>query len=271
MGLLASLYNMGGCSTYRLFCRDPTVSLEESIKICSFNMANARGDTDNLFYMPGEQTMYKNLDDIVRFANLENLDVLCLNEVDFGSIRCYGVNQAKYLADKLNFNCCLEHNYIEIGDTFTMGNAIISKHPIKFNEYFNYGLNHFFKGYIDATINVFNNPIDLVLIHLDSESEDNRIVEIGTIERHLAKKVNDFVLLGDFNDTPDSLVIDGLLRTRLVSNTYLGLLTYPSHAPRRSIDHIFVSKGLSLSNYHSSYLTCSDHRPVIADITQLSR
>ena len=53
-------------------------------------------------------------------------------------------------------------------------------------------------------------------------------------------------------------------------NLYSGILTYPAHQPKDSIDHILVSTELGIENYHSINhnpgYEPSDHRPIIGDV-----
>ena len=62
---------------------------------------------------------------------------------------------------------------------------------------------------------------------------------------------------------------DRLIESGLVSNPYLGVLTYPADNPVESIDHILVSSGLSIRDYHSVAVDGdepSDHRPIFGEI-----
>ena len=240
----------------------------KTVNVSTYNIANARGDTDNFFKRVKKAEQIGNLERIVGFAKQEDLDVLCMNEVDFNSHRTDFVNQAKYLAKKLCFNHVLEDRYVDLGPALSMGNAVISKFPIKVNKVVRYGDStaerffHMFKGYVDFT----TGGIDYILTHFDAESEVARIEEAQIVIEHLKTKKGPFVLLGDFNAEPGSQSLNSIIYSGYIVGPPSYLKTYPCRTPRKRIDHILVSPDVRLKNYRSTYVKASDHRPVVGKI-----
>ncbi|MBO5295389.1 MAG: endonuclease/exonuclease/phosphatase family protein [Clostridia bacterium] len=77
-----------------------------------------------------------------------------------------------------------------------------------------------------------------------------------------------FVLMGDFNMTPDDPLLapirDRLLDTALLTDA--PLLTYPSDAPNQKIDYIFASRDLHVTSVRVPEWVVSDHRPYLIEI-----
>jgi len=77
-----------------------------------------------------------------------------------------------------------------------------------------------------------------------------------------------FVLMGDFNMTPDDPLLapikDRLVDTATLSND--PLLSFPSDKPTCKIDYIFTSRDLRVRSVCVPEWVVSDHRPVIVEI-----
>ena len=76
-----------------------------------------------------------------------------------------------------------------------------------------------------------------------------------------------FVLMGDFNVTPDDPVLAPLDESLTVTHGFLeGQLSHPSHAPRDRIDYIYASPSVTVLSAEILPVMPSDHRPVVAKI-----
>ena len=269
-----------GCQSakyYVLKINAPTPKpIGETLKVVTYNIANARGNTDDFFYQTTEEIIRYNLDWIVKGLRLQNPDVICLNEIDFNSIRTFNIDQVKYIAKALGYKYIIKETIFGIPSVLQMGNAVISKYPLKLNFYRQYGygfsghVEHVFKSFIDFDVLLDNSgrKLNFVQTHLDAgHSDKKRCDETSILRRYLEKKKNQFILLGDFNFGPGDECFDDLLGWGLVDNPKAGLLSYPSDAPKSSIDHILVSPGLKIENYLVVLgIEASDHLPVAAEI-----
>jgi len=123
---------------------------------------------------------------------------------------------------------------------------------------------------------------------MSEQSPERRIAEAQALREVVRKEYTkdknvDFVILGDFNETPRSntvKIIEGLdtdmplrnvfnLNSQEISNKERA--THPSYNPYRPIDHIFISPGM-VENYvkdsaqvfkHPKAPDASDHLPVM--------
>ena len=76
------------------------------------------------------------------------------------------------------------------------------------------------------------------------------------------------ILMGDFNLTPDSQMLDPI-RAKMRDTADLfpePKLSFPSDAPNRKIDYIFVSPDIEVVSADIPPIVASDHRPHVAEI-----
>ena len=76
------------------------------------------------------------------------------------------------------------------------------------------------------------------------------------------------ILMGDFNLTPDSPVLDPIRITMADTADVFDslLLSYPSDAPTQKIDYIFVSEDFEIVSADIPEIIASDHRPHLAEL-----
>ena len=266
-----------GCSSATHFnlikdCKN-NKDYQKKIRVMSFNIANVRGNNDDFFGSQPIRKIKRNLDWIATVIRNYNIDIACLNEVDFNSIRTQGVDMAKYIADKVCYNHVISEKLFFLPTVLEVGNAVISRYPLKLNMYHPYGNNFFdqikneFKSFLDFDILLGDKKnLNITLTHLDSQDEVMRYEQAKILRNHLETKHNPFILLGDLNSTSGDRSFQHLINNNFVSNPYLGKPTYPSGKPNAQIDYILTSSGLNIDNYHTIPTKVSDHLPVIGDI-----
>lgn len=99
---------------------------------------------------------------------------------------------------------------------------------------------------------------------LNPDEQENAV---ATICQHLVDEK--CILMGDFNVLPEDPVLDPV-RARMKDTADLfshPLLSFPSDAPDRKIDYIFVSKDVEVLTADIPAIVASDHRPHTAEIT----
>lgn len=99
---------------------------------------------------------------------------------------------------------------------------------------------------------------------LNPDEQENAV---ATICQHLVDEK--CILMGDFNVLPEDPVLDPI-RARMKDTADLfghPLLSFPSDAPDRKIDYIFVSKDVEVLTADIPAIVASDHRPHTAEIT----
>lgn len=164
--------------------------------------------------------------------------------------------------------------------------------------FFNYGFLKekpipFSRGILKVTVKIKKGEeVTFFVVHfkagMSEQSPERRIAEAQALREVVRKEYNrdknvDFVILGDFNETPRSKtvkIIEGLdtdmplknvfnLNSQEISNKERA--THPSSNPYRPIDHIFISPGM-VENYvkdsaqvfkHPKAPDASDHLPVM--------
>jgi endonuclease/exonuclease/phosphatase family metal-dependent hydrolase len=247
------------------------------VRVMSYNIANARGNHEDLFKKRDRKAIISNLDQIARMAAYEGIDVLCMNEVDFSSSRTHNIDQAEHIAKGLCYNHVIKDRMFSIPGMLDLGNAIVSRYPLKLNSHRQYGdgfcerIKHIFKSYVDFDVLLDSAlRLNFTFTHLDHHSSVNREREAVILLEHIRNKREPFVLLGDFNSGRGSSAFDMITGSGLVHNQNIGYgkhMTYPSDRPRHSIDHILVSSQLGIGNYRTIWAEMSDHRPIMGDVS----
>jgi endonuclease/exonuclease/phosphatase family metal-dependent hydrolase len=275
LGLLAAYSGCYGAISKNLGRPCPTPpKLETKLRVMSYNIANARGNFDDIWKMRSEHAIKGNLDQIIRMSQYEGIDVLCMNEVDFDSKRTHNIDQAEYIAKGLCYNHVIKERIFSFPGIVDVGNAIVSRYPLKLNSSMQYGgpyiasrICHIFKSLVDFDVEYEKGrSLNMVLTHLDHWRKKTRLKQTAMLIRHLRKKRQPFILLGDFNSGPGMPAYDSIIKSGLVHNPYAGIPTFRAHKPTASKDHILVSRELNIKNYHVIWAEMSDHRPVVGDV-----
>jgi endonuclease/exonuclease/phosphatase family metal-dependent hydrolase len=106
-------------------------------------------------------------------------------------------------------------------------------------------------------------------VHFDWVRDDGfRFAQAETLAKHLDGVKGPYVLLGDFNDLPESRTL-ALFRTRAAeaAKPADARFTFPSDAPAREIDFIFAAPASAWRATEVRVVderVASDHRPVLA-------
>lgn len=103
-----------------------------------------------------------------------------------------------------------------------------------------------------------------------SLTESDRFAAMSIIQKIACQAAKPFVLAGDFNDHPDSPLMEAWSNTfDVISGT--AHCTYPAYSPDELLDYILLhragaSGGRSVRTFVPNEPKASDHRPVIADV-----
>lgn len=227
------------------------------LKIMSYNIQHAKN------YISKEI----NYDALVNAIKEINPDVLSLNEVYSSGFNNTEEGQAKIIADKLGYNYYFGKATTIRGIEY--GNAILSKYEINDpqvikirNPLFKIGKNHFeTRSMIKAKIN----DITFIVSHFGLNPSEQKNAVKKVLKNLDNKKC---ILMGDFNMTPDNLLIKEI-KNNMIDNANMlreELKTFPSDKPNIKIDYIFTSKDIDVLNFEIPELIVSDHRPVISTI-----
>lgn len=107
--------------------------------------------------------------------------------------------------------------------------------------------------------------ITVMVIHfgLNPDEQENAV---KTVMENLEREK--CILMGDFNVTPDSVLLSPI-REKMVDASVCfdgERLSFPSDAPKKKIDYIFVTPDLELVYADIPAVIASDHRPHTAEI-----
>jgi endonuclease/exonuclease/phosphatase family metal-dependent hydrolase len=195
-----------------------------------------------------------------------NPDVVALQEIARGWVISGMVDQLQWLANRLDMRLYFEPNLAD-----TWGNAFLVRLPVLAEEHRRFeDLGRVPRGVQGITVATANGPLRILITHLDSEADGDRV------RADQAGEVLGFwggggatLLVGDMNFVPDSagyaLVAASGLRD-LLRETGNDGPTYPANAPFERIDYAFGTADLAVSIAESPVSTASDHRPVLIDL-----
>lgn len=109
------------------------------------------------------------------------------------------------------------------------------------------------------------NSLTVIVTHFGLNADEQRNA-VETVMANLESEK--CILMGDFNVIPDSEILKPL-RERMKDAAALfekPLFSFPSDAPKRKIDYIFVTSDIEIVNADIPAVIASDHRPHTAEI-----
>ena len=198
-------------------------------------------------------------------ANLDALaelfapfDVVGLQESDPGSLRSGFDNQSDYLAERGQFPYFSHQANRRVARIAGSGNAVLSR--IEPADLLDYALPGRVagRGVLLARFGSGTQAWLLAVTHL-SRGARSRQLQLAFLAELLANEPR-LVLMGDFNCPPDAPEMRPLFR-RTGLQPPSPLNTFPSWAPRRSLDHILTA-GFRVDEYRSLPAAGSDHLAV---------
>lgn len=237
------------------------------------NIANCRGDYYDTFRPVSRDEVWYYIGKVTEFAKDNKIEVFCMNEVDFKSLRTCWIDQSKVIAKKLQYRYVVKDVYCNIPGFINTGNCIISKYPLKINDRRHFGKSifrakHIFKTYLDVTL---DKKLDILLTHFYDGVEKVRVKEAKMLRKAIMKKAKQnkkLVICGDFNDEKGSKTIEHILEPDYVvaPEGWDKDLTYRSSELVTNIDHLFHSNNIKVENYTIDKRIISDHLGLYADV-----
>lgn len=208
----------------------------------------------------------RNLERIAVFLRAEEPDLLGLIEVDLGSYRSGGKNQAQLLAEALGHFHSHAVKYEErsfwrrLPVLGKQGNAFLARDRIR-NETF-----HFFEqGMKRLVIELELDQVVVYLVHLALGSRA-RHQQLGALYNLVKTARKPFVVAGDFNVLWGEQEIDLFLAASGLQNANTARLpTYPSNNPHRHLDFILHSPEIIVREFRIPRVPFSDHLPLVLD------
>ena len=223
---------------------------------------------------PGDEIDLTKVGDVIRSVNP---DIVGLNEVRGPGEHPDYTAQAEFLGNYLGYNAYFGRAIFFDGKN-PYGNAILSKYPIIEAKVIPipdpYNAKEL-KGYFEprcivravvelpggARFAVYSSHFGL-----NPEEAEHAVTTAVTV---LREESLPFVLMGDFNLTPDSPILAPLYRTLEATDDLIPegeRLTFPSHDPQIKIDYIFTGGGAKAESAKVEQIVAADHCPVYSEI-----
>ena len=225
----------------------------EPIKLMTYNIHYGVG-TDDVF----------NLQRVIDTIKTQNPDIIALNEVDHIMPRTAFQKQDEILENAFGYEAVYGPN-INFGAKY--GNMLISKYPIL--SWTNHRLprkGRFAepRGLIEAKLDVDGQELKVFVTHL-SINRKERKKQMDFIEAYIKTVSEPIILMGDFNELPDSSEMKKI--TNILEDTATQEYgTFPADGATARIDYIFVSSNIIVKDNQVIESQASDHLPVIAKI-----
>lgn len=194
-------------------------------------------------------------------------DIVGLNEVSRGRLLDGGVDVLLWLTYRLGMRA-------EFGPTVEglYGNALLSRYPIVGVQNFPFETYRSEpRGCLLTTVQVGERQVLVMVTHLDHQEEaaPERATQVAELLALWGKRAP-AVLLGDFNAEPGAPELSNLKAAGWVDVASAleerPAATFPSAAPIRRIDYIFVTSDVRPLEVSVPFSLSSDHLPVVATL-----
>ncbi|MBR5428231.1 MAG: endonuclease/exonuclease/phosphatase family protein [Clostridia bacterium] len=199
-------------------------------------------------------------------------DIVGLNET-YGTGSNYSeLPQAEILADKLGMDWYFaEAIYLPWGGVY--GNSILSRFPLKNKrtviipdpEPRGYDGYYETRCVLLCTAETDGGDLDVAVTHfgLNPDEHENAVKTILPLIQE-----DRFILMGDFNVTPEDPLLDPIREKMTDTASALGenRLSFPSDKPVKKIDYLFTTKDLTVVSADIPPVVASDHRPYLASL-----
>lgn len=231
------------------------------IKVMTYNIHHAN---------PPSRDSLIDMDAIVRVIQAQDPDLLLLQEVDQGTQRSGGIDQAAVIAKRLSMHYFFAKAIDYDGGAY--GQAVLSKFPIDSARVAQLPAVPDFTGEqrIMAVATIALNDDQQVLLvstHLDAQKvEENRVLQAHALKSFAMEAKLPILLAGDFNAVETSAPLQIL--QEVFHKTCTGCaFTIPVINPKKAIDFILFDKKSNwtlLSHQVVNETYASDHLPVVS-------
>ncbi|WP_029432898.1 endonuclease/exonuclease/phosphatase family protein [Blastococcus sp. URHD0036] len=228
--------------------------------------------------------------DLARLATVlaaAEADLICLQEVDrrFGA-RSEDVDQALLLSRALDMQLAwgpaIDEPRRDGADRRQYGNALLSRLPVLVSEVHRLPGSGEPRSALQTMVELDGGTLWVTATHLTTDSADERAGQVAALAGLQTEAMGAGVLVGDFNATPDAAELQEL-QERFTDAWELASakedragwrfwtsgqgLTHPSGSPRRRIDQVWVSPGVTVVSARVLDAEgASDHLPLVVDL-----
>jgi endonuclease/exonuclease/phosphatase family metal-dependent hydrolase len=252
-----------------------SIEKKSGVRLMTLNVAHARAQGFSQILQSSDQAR-SNLLGIADIIARENPDIIAFQEIDSNSVWNGRFNHGQFLADKAEYDHWFLGSH-QLSESLDYGTGLMSKYnltnprSISFKKPFARPK----KGFVLSTVDwpeLNNVKVDLVSVHLDFLSHDERRHEMNTLRETLESRKNLRIIMGDFNmEYKERHALLPNLATVLDLHVWNPdgdeLVTFPKLGKR--LDWVLVSREFSIIDHEVLEDPVSDHRPVIVEVTLL--
>lgn len=234
---------------------------QRTLRVLTYNIHHGEGTDGKL-----------DLERIAKVIKAENPDLVALQEVDQGTQRTGGVDQATRLGELTGLHAVFGKAMDYQGGAY--GLAFLSRWPVTDRRTHalpaDTGVEPRAVLETRTQLGESGPEITFLVTHLDHKADPKQRTNQIAKLRELFPAGSDerpMILAGDFNAKPDSAVVKTLLTEWADSADGKQFLTIPAGAPRSKIDYIFYRPASRWRVTETRALEepiASDHRPVLA-------
>ena len=228
-----------------------------AVRVGTYNIKHGLGNDDRLD-LRRAGGLLKNL----------RLDVIGLQEMDQQVRRSNGVDQPTALGKQLDMHSAFGSFMDYQGGQY--GLAILSKYPILESKEVRLPDGNEPRVALACKIQLPNDQVIVAVnLHFDWVRDDQfRFAQAKVLKQYLDTLKDPYLLMGDFNDTPESRTLSLLSQNACPAKKPADdVFTFSSIKPTKEIDFIFAAPQQAWKLEHCRVVDApitSDHRPVIA-------
>jgi len=255
-----------GGEVFRLIVLKDAETVSDPVRVMSYNIRHGEATNGVI-----------DLDLTASVIGSANPDLVALQEVDNGTDRSGGINQAAYIAGQLGMN--YRFGKAEDYQNGEFGVAILSRFPIVSDILFDLpdgsDSNSEHRVALEVQVDVpdiYGNTttVSFVSTHLDQLSDDARVGQVNAIVNDLSERIHPVILCGDLNATAGSNSVQTLVDSGYLYQDRQLKSTFPATNAYKKIDFITIrtdsASMASVPVFVGDNAEASDHLFVSTDI-----
>lgn len=232
----------------------------------------------------------ENMDSLINYIISQEPDIVCLQE-----LKSNGSRDSVYLSERMSRWKYVVHSYLEDDGKYKFGLAVYSRFPLTDAHSVKFSSRQNSSMYVDVNIEgkkirLFNNHLQSTqftgndkkeLISGDTEAAAKKVgnklresykvraFQADTISALVKLSPHPVIVVGDFNDTPASYVVNVIRGDMSDSFRERGQgygYTYTDLFKLFRIDYVLHSKDIETIDYESPPVVWSDHKPVVVKL-----